>query len=115
MFLVSLIKPTVYARWFSFLVPFDAMFVAFGIVETARRVAARRVVLLAALVVGVLSCSVPVFAQYYFDPGFRPSRWRMRRRWCAHPPSPRILSSLSTTRPRWPSDITSMSRIRPSP
>jgi mannosyltransferase len=76
MLLVSLIKPAFYARWFSFLAPFYAMFVAFGIVETARRVATRRVALLAALVVGVVSCSVPVFAQYYFDPGFRPYRWR---------------------------------------
>jgi mannosyltransferase len=75
-FLISLIKPTFYARWFSFLVPFYAMFVACGIVETAKRVRAHHGALLVGLTAGALVCGVVVFAHYYFDPGFRPFQWR---------------------------------------
>lgn len=75
-FLISLLKPLFYARWFSFLVPFYAMFVALGLAELAGRIRASRRVVLAALTAGVLSCSVPVLARYYFDPGYRPYQWR---------------------------------------
>jgi 4-amino-4-deoxy-L-arabinose transferase-like glycosyltransferase len=74
--LISLIKPIFYARWFSFLLPFYAMFVALGLAELAGRVRASHQVVLAGLTAGILSCSMPVFVRYYFDPGFRPYQWR---------------------------------------
>ncbi len=72
----SLIKPMFYARWFSFVLPFYAMFVALGLAEVAGRIRASRGIILAGLTAAILAYSVPVFARYYFDPGFRPYQWR---------------------------------------
>jgi len=74
-FLISLVKPMFYPRWFSFLIPFYAMFIAFGIAEVAGRFRAPRPAV-AVLTAGVMALSVPVFARYYFDPNFRPYQWR---------------------------------------
>ncbi len=76
MLLVSLVKPIFYPRWFSFLLPFYAMFLARGIVHVAERFRGRPDRSLALLTAGLLLYSVPVFARYYFDPTFRPYQWR---------------------------------------
>jgi len=74
-FLISLMKPMFYPRWFSFLIPFYATFIALGIVEVAGRFRAPRAAV-AGLAAGMLALSVPVFGRYYFDPSFRPYQWR---------------------------------------
>jgi mannosyltransferase len=74
-FLISLFKPMFYPRWFSFLLPFHAMFIALGVVEIAGHIRAPRTVM-ACLTAGIVLVSAPVFARYYFDPGFRPYQWR---------------------------------------
>ncbi|HYM91147.1 MAG TPA: glycosyltransferase family 39 protein [bacterium] len=71
-----LIKPIFYPRWFSFLSPFYAMFLAQGIVDVAERFRGQRDRSLAFLTAGLLLYSAPVLAHYYFDPGFRPYQWR---------------------------------------
>ena len=73
---VLLGRPVVYPHGFSFLSPFYAMFLALGLVDVADRVRGRRDRILAFLAAGLLLYSVPVLDQYYFDPSFRPFRWR---------------------------------------
>lgn len=75
-FLISLAKPMFYPRWFSFLLPFYAVFLARGIVDVAGRLRGWREPGLALLTAGLLLFGVPVLDRYYFDPHFRPYRWR---------------------------------------
>src|SRR5205807_5207174 len=56
--------------------PFYAMFLAQGLVTVADGVRGRRDQVLAFLTAGLLLYSVPVLDHYYFDPSFRPFRWR---------------------------------------
>ena len=76
MCVLSFAKFTFYPRWFSFLLPFYAMFLARGMVEVAERIPLRWNWLLAGLTAGLLLPSAPVLGRYYFDPGFRPYPWR---------------------------------------
>src|SRR6266550_6490062 len=73
---ISFVKPVFYPRWFVFLFPFYAVFVALGVVELAGRAGRWRGPALAALSAGLLACSVPIVTRYYFDPQFRPFQWR---------------------------------------
>jgi len=66
----------VHGFWFSFLVPFYAMFLARGLADVADRVRSQRGWVLAFLTASLLLYSVPVLDRYYFDPYFRPFRWR---------------------------------------
>ncbi len=75
-FALSLARPFFEARWFSFLLPFYAAFLARGIVDLADHVTGRRAYAAAGLTIGLLLYSVPVFDHYYFDPRFRPYQWR---------------------------------------
>ncbi len=76
MFVVLLGRPVVYPHGFSFLSPFYAVFLAQGLVTVADQVRGRRDRILAFLTAGLLLYSVPVLDHYYFDPYFRPFRWR---------------------------------------
>jgi mannosyltransferase len=62
-------------RWFSFLLPFVAVFIARGIHDVAERVTFRRQ--LAGALIGILLLyEVPVLLRYYFDPTFQSFNWR---------------------------------------
>jgi 4-amino-4-deoxy-L-arabinose transferase-like glycosyltransferase len=63
-------------RWFSFLVPFYAIMLACGTVGAAARLPRGRAVACACLAAGVVLCNLPVLAQYYVNPRFRPYQWR---------------------------------------
>jgi 4-amino-4-deoxy-L-arabinose transferase-like glycosyltransferase len=75
-FSASLVKPTFLARWFSFLIPFYAGFLALGIHDLAGRFRYPRPRVIALVAGGLLLYSLPVFTHYYFDPSFRPYQWR---------------------------------------
>jgi hypothetical protein len=75
-FAFSLTKPVFLPRWFSFLVPFYAMFLAQGTFDAAEQVHARPRQALALLTTALLLYSVPVLDRYYFDPTARPFQWR---------------------------------------
>jgi len=66
----------VHMFWFSFLVPFYAMFLSRGLVDTADRARGQRDRALAFLTAGLLLYSTPVLDRYYFDPHFRFFQWR---------------------------------------
>ena len=76
MFAVTLVRPMFYPRWFSYLLPFYAAFLALGIVELAARGRSYHRAVAATLTIGLLLYSVPVLQHYYTDPAFRPYRWR---------------------------------------
>ncbi len=62
-------------RWFSFLLPFVAVFIGRGIHDVAERVTFPRQ--LAGILIGVLLLyEVPVLQRYYFDPTFQSFNWR---------------------------------------
>ncbi|HLW59765.1 MAG TPA: glycosyltransferase family 39 protein [bacterium] len=75
-FAFSLAKPVFLPRWFSFLVPFYAMFLAQGTFDVAEQVDAQPRQALALFTAALLLYSVPVLDRYYFDPTARPFRWR---------------------------------------
>ena len=75
-FCASLARPIFAARWFSFLVPFYAAFLALGIHDAAGQFRFPQPRVVAAVAAGLLLYSVPVFDRYYFDPWFRPYQWR---------------------------------------
>lgn len=76
MFAVSVVKPMLYPRWFSFLGPFFAVLVAQGIFTVAEAVRFRRDRVIALLVTGMLALQFPVLSQYYLNPAARPYDWR---------------------------------------
>lgn len=76
MLLLSIVKPMFYPRWFSFLFPFYAMFLARGLVQASESFRSRQARPLAFLTAGLLLYSMPVLTHYYFDPAFRPYQWR---------------------------------------
>src|SRR5207302_10284002 len=67
----------VHMFWFSFLVPFYAMFLSRGLVDTAGLAHGQRDRGLAFLTAGLLLYSTPVLDRYYFDPHFRFFQWRV--------------------------------------
>ena len=72
----SLAKPVFLLRWFSFLVPFYAVFLARGIVAAGERFRERGDRVSALLAAGLLLYSAPVLDRYYLDPLSRPYQWR---------------------------------------
>ena len=82
--MLSLLKPTFLPRWFSFLVPFYAMFLAAGIVSAANHVRANRNRALAWFTIWVLAYSLPVLERYYFEPTTWAFRWREAAALVAH-------------------------------
>jgi mannosyltransferase len=80
---LSLSKPVLWPRAFSYLVPFYAMLLAQGAAAAAQRAGRHRVRALAVLVAGLLAYSVPVLSRYYFDPTARPYQWRAAAQWVA--------------------------------
>jgi 4-amino-4-deoxy-L-arabinose transferase-like glycosyltransferase len=86
--MLSLLKPTFLPRWFSFLVPFYAMFLAAGIVVAANHVRANRDRALAWFTVWVLVYSLPVLERYYFEPATWAFRWRAAAELVAHRAKP---------------------------
>ncbi len=76
MLVLSIVKPMFYPRWFSFLFPFYAMFLARGLVHGSESFRSRQALPLAFLTAGLLLYSMPVLTHYYFDPAFRPYQWR---------------------------------------
>jgi mannosyltransferase len=75
-FSASLARPIFAARWFSFLVPFYAAFLALGIHDAAAQFRFPHPRVVAAIAAGLLLYSLPVLNHYYFDPWFRPYQWR---------------------------------------
>ena len=76
-FAFALYRPILtHPRWFSFLLPFYAMFLAQGLVTAAERLERHRDLALAFLTAGLLLYSVPVLGHYYEDTASRPYRWR---------------------------------------
>ena len=75
-FSASLARPIFAARWFSFLVPFYAAFLAQGIHDVAGQFRFPHARAAAVVTAGLLLYSIPVFDHYYFDPWFRPYQWR---------------------------------------
>ncbi|HLW60789.1 MAG TPA: glycosyltransferase family 39 protein [bacterium] len=73
---ISLVKPAFNPRWFSFLAPFYAMFLARGIVDVAEGLRGQRDRSVALLTAGVLLYSMPVLTPYYANPAARPYQWR---------------------------------------
>jgi mannosyltransferase len=80
---ISLWKPLFYPRVSSFLIPFYAVLLAQGIREAAQRIGRHRSHAAVLLTAGLLAYSVPVLANYYFDPGARAYQWRAAARWVA--------------------------------
>lgn len=74
----SSVKPFFQARWFSFLFPFYAAFLAQGVLEAAGHFRGHRAPIAAALTGALLLYSVPVLDRYYRDPRFHPYQWRER-------------------------------------
>ncbi len=72
----SLAKPVFLLRWFSFLVPFYAVFLARGIVAAGERFRERGDRVSVLLAAGLLLYSAPVLDRYYLDPLSRPYQWR---------------------------------------
>ncbi|HKX17154.1 MAG TPA: glycosyltransferase family 39 protein [bacterium] len=62
-------------RWFSFLVPFYAVFLATGLASIGERLGKFRQPSVVLLTAGLLAYYVPVLDRQYFDPSFR-DRWR---------------------------------------
>ncbi len=75
-FSASLARPIFAARWFSFLAPFYAAFLALGIHDVAGQFRLPQPRVVAAVAAGLVLYSLPVFNHYYFDPWFRPYQWR---------------------------------------
>jgi hypothetical protein len=75
-FSASLVRPIFAARWFSFLVPFYAAFLAQGIHDVAGQFRFLHTRVVAVVTAGLLLYSVPLLDRYYFDPWFRPYQWR---------------------------------------
>ena len=72
----SLAKPVFLLRWFSFLVPFYAVFLARGIVAAGERFREHGDRVSGLLAAGLLLYSLPVLDRYYLDPLSRPYQWR---------------------------------------
>ena len=68
--------PLFLPRWFSFLLPFYAVILAEGVFDLAARVRARREIVVSVVTAALVLSSLPVFWGYYFEPNFRPERWR---------------------------------------
>ena len=75
---ISIAKTFFKARWFSFLFPFWAAFLAQGVLDVAERFRGQRTLIAAMLTGGLLLYSVPVLGHFYFDPNFHPFQWRER-------------------------------------
>jgi len=80
LWLFSLTHPMFVPRWFSFLMPFFAVFLARGVYEVADHLDLRRDWVAAVLVGALLLYQVPVLDRYYGDPHFRPFQWRAAAR-----------------------------------
>src|SRR5262249_37422630 len=63
-------------RWFSFLLPFVAVFVARGIGDVAEHITLPRQRAVTLLVGLLLLYQMPVLQRYYFDPTFHSFNWR---------------------------------------
>ncbi|HTD46841.1 MAG TPA: glycosyltransferase family 39 protein [bacterium] len=72
----SLAKPVFLLRWFSFLMPFYAVFLSRGIVAAGERFREHGDRVSALLAAGLLLYSLPVLDRYYLDPLSRPYQWR---------------------------------------
>jgi mannosyltransferase len=73
--LLSARKSFFLPRWFSFLFPFYAAFLATGVAFIGERLGKYRQIGVALLCAGLLAYYVPVLDRQYFDPSFR-DRWR---------------------------------------
>lgn len=80
---LALAKPVLWPRALSFLVPFYAILLARGIVETSQVAGRHRDRALVLLGAGLLACSAPVLSRHYFDPAARPYQWRTAAAWVA--------------------------------
>jgi 4-amino-4-deoxy-L-arabinose transferase-like glycosyltransferase len=78
--LLSVTRPMFVPRWFSFLTPFLATFLARGVYDVAEHLDIRRDRVAAFLVGALLLYQLPVLDRYYLDPGFRPFQWRAAAR-----------------------------------
>jgi mannosyltransferase len=78
--LLSITRPMFVPRWFSFLTPFLAAFLARGVYDLADRMDMRRERVAAFLVGALLLYQLPVLDRYYLDPGLRPFQWRAAAR-----------------------------------
>jgi 4-amino-4-deoxy-L-arabinose transferase-like glycosyltransferase len=78
---LALAKPVLWPRALSFLVPFYAILLAQGIVETAQVAGRHRDRALVLLGAGLLAYSIPVLSRHYFDPAARPYQWRAAAAW----------------------------------
>lgn len=74
---IALVTHAFIARWFSFLGPFYAMFIAEGAVELRRAVRALSDRAAAVIVAGILLLNLAGLDRYYFDPAFHPFQWRV--------------------------------------
>ncbi len=63
-------------RWFSFLLPFFAVFIARGIHDVAEHVTFPRPRVIPLLIGALLLYELPVLERYYFDPTFHAFNWR---------------------------------------
>ncbi len=78
--LLSVTRPMFVPRWFSFLTPFLAPFLARGIYDVAEHLDIRRDRVAAFFVGALLLYQLPVLDRYYVDPAFRPFQWRAAAR-----------------------------------
>jgi 4-amino-4-deoxy-L-arabinose transferase-like glycosyltransferase len=74
---IALVTHTFIARWFSFLGPFYAMFLAEGAVALPRAVRVLSDRAAAVIVGGILVINLTGLERYYFDPAFHPFQWRV--------------------------------------
>jgi mannosyltransferase len=70
------VRPMFVPRWFSFLVPMFAAFLAAGIYDLAAHLAFPKGRVVALLVGVLLLYELPVLDRYYLDPADRPFQWR---------------------------------------